>query len=290
MKKKKRHNLTAFDYINTVFLGLIALLALIPFYMVIITSFASEKSILMNGYTLWPKEFSLNAYSYVLSPNSSIYNGYLVTVTITVVGTVLGVLVTSLFAYVCAQRQLRYRGILSMIAYIPIVFNGGMVAFYMVLVSLHLQNTLLGLIVPMLMAPMNVFLMKNYFMGLPESIKESARIDGASEFRIYRSVIMPISTPVIATVGLFVALQYWNEWFLPLLIINDEKLYPLQFLLRQIMARVSYVSTTGMTTGTMPQESLKMATVVVTIGPIVLLYPFVQKYFVKGITIGSVKG
>lgn len=293
MPKKHIRSWSAFDYFNLIFLIAVAVVALVPFYLVIITSFASEKSILMNGYTLWPEEFSLNAYRYVLGKNSTVYGGYLISITMTACGTLLGLLVTSLYAYVCSRRNLKLHNHLSMVAYVPIVFNGGMVAFYMVLVSLHFQNTLWGLIIPMLMAPMNVFLMKNYFLGLPDSVVESARIDGAGEFRIYWNIVMPMSTPVIATVGLFIALQYWNEWFLPLLLISDPKLYPLQFLLRQIMARVSYAqSQTGavVTAGSMPQESLKMATVVVTIGPIIFLYPFVQKYFVKGITIGAVKG
>ena len=293
IRKNKGKKYNAFDVFLIIFLGIVSLIAVTPFYVVVITSFASEKSILMNGYALWPEAFSLKAYEYVLGPTSTVYSSYLVTIVITVCGTIGGLIVTSLYAYVCSRRNLKYSNRLSIIAYIPVVFNGGMVSFYMVLVNLRFQNSIWGLIIPMLVAPMNVFLMKNYFLGLPESVVESAKIDGASPSRIYAKIIMPMSTPVIATVGLFIALQYWNEWFLPLLLVSDSKLYPLQFLLRQIMARVSYSQSQSagvMTAGSMPQESLKMATVVVTIGPIIFLYPFVQRFFVKGITIGAVKG
>jgi len=282
-----------FDISNYIFLGICALIALIPFYLVIISSFTSEKHILMDGYRLWPRELSTLAYQYVLGKDSAVLNGYKISVITTVIGTLCGVFVTSMYAYPASRRYVKYRNVISLIAYIPVVFNGGVVPLYMVLINLNLQDRLIGLIIPMLVAPMNVFLMLNYFRNLPDAVMESAKIDGANDYRTYLSIVLPMSGPVIATVALFIILQYWNEWFLALLIINDRKLYPLQYLLRQIMARVSYVQNQAkeaMTAGSMPQESVKMATVVVTIGPIIFVYPFIQKYFVKGITIGAIKG
>ena len=282
-----------FDTSNYILLGICALIALIPFYLVIISSFTSEKCILMDGYRLWPRELSTLAYQYVLGKDSAVLNGYKISIITTVIGTLCGVFVTSMYAYPASRRYVKYRNVISLIAYIPVVFNGGVVPLYMVLVNLNLQDRLIGLIIPMLVAPMNVFLMLNYFRNLPDAVMESAKIDGANDYRTYISIVLPMSGPVIATVALFIILQYWNEWFLALLIINDRKLYPLQYLLRQIMARVSYVQNQAkeaMTAGSMPQESVKMATVTVTIGPIIFVYPFIQKYFVKGITIGAIKG
>ena len=282
-----------FDTSNYILLGICALIALIPFYLVIISSFTSEKCILMDGYRLWPRELSTLAYQYVLGKDSAVLNGYKISIITTVIGTLCGVFVTSMYAYPASRRYVKYRNVISLIAYIPVVFNGGVVPLYMVLVNLNLQDRLIGLIIPMLVAPMNVFLMLNYFRNLPDAVMESAKIDGANDYRTYLSIVLPMSGPVIATVALFIILQYWNEWFLALLIINDRKLYPLQYLLRQIMARVSYVQNQAkeaMTAGSMPQESVKMATVTVTIGPIIFVYPFIQKYFVKGITIGAIKG
>ena len=282
-----------FDTSNYILLGICALIALIPFYLVIISSFTSEKCILMDGYRLWPRELSTLAYQYVLGKDSAVLNGYKISIITTAIGTLCGVFVTSMYAYPASRRYVKYRNVISLIAYIPVVFNGGVVPLYMVLVNLNLQDKLIGLIIPMLVAPMNVFLMLNYFRNLPDAVMESAKIDGANDYRTYISIVLPMSGPVIATVALFIILQYWNEWFLALLIINDRKLYPLQYLLRQIMARVSYVQNQAkeaMTAGSMPQESVKMATVTVTIGPIIFVYPFIQKYFVKGITIGAIKG
>ncbi|MEN6313950.1 MAG: carbohydrate ABC transporter permease [Clostridiaceae bacterium] len=282
-----------FNVGNYTFLGICALIALIPFYLVIISSFTSEKCILMDGYRLWPRELSTRAYEFVLGKNSAVYNGYKISIITTVIGTLCGLIITSMYAYPASRKHVKYRNVISLIAYIPVVFNGGVVPLYMVLVNLKLQDSLLGLIVPMFVAPMNVFLMLNYFRGLPDAVMESAKMDGAGDFRTFLSIVLPMSGPVLATVALFIILQYWNEWFLALLIINDRKLFPLQYLLRQIMARVSYVQSQAkeaVTAGSMPQESVKMATVVVTIGPIVFVYPFIQKYFVKGITIGAIKG
>lgn len=290
--KKKKENM-AFNVINNLFLSLVALACLIPFYLVIITSFTQEKYIKADGYKLFPRGLTLDAYKWVLGGNSTVFNSYKITIFITVAGTVLGLILVSMVAYSASRKHLKYRNVISMIVYIPMVFYGGLVPFYMVLINLGFKNSIPGLFIPILIAPMNVFLMINYFRGLPEAVMESAKIDGADDFRTFIKIVLPMSGPVIATVALFIMLQIWNEWVLSLLLIDDSKKYPLQFLLRQIIARVSYAqsqSQSMVNAAEMPQESVKMATVVVTLGPIVLVYPFIQKYFVKGITIGAVKG
>lgn len=290
---KKQKGSMGFNIINNMFLSLVSLVCLIPFYLVIITSFTEEKYIQADGYKLFPKGLTLDAYKWVLGGNSTVFNSYKVTIFITVAGTVLGLILVSMVAYAASRKHLKYRNVISMIVYIPMVFYGGLVPFYMVLINLGLKNSILGLFVPVLIAPMNVFLMINYFRGLPEAVMESAKIDGADDFRTFIKIVLPMSAPVIATVALFIMLQIWNEWVLSLLLIDDSKKYPLQFLLRQIIARVSYAqsqSQSMVNAAEMPQESVKMATVVVTLGPIVLVYPFIQKYFVKGITVGAVKG
>lgn len=285
----------AFNIFNYLLLTIISLLAVIPFYLVIVTSFTKESYIMQNGYTFFPKELTLTAYKWILGGNSTVYNSYKVTVLITVVGLAFGLLFVSMLAYAASRKHLKYRNVLSVIAWIPTVFYGGLIPFYMVLVKLHFQNNFWGLVVPIFVNPFNIFLMINYFRGLPDAVMESAKIDGASDIRTFISIVLPMSTPVIATVSLFIILQLWNEWNLALLLIDNshKNLYPLQYLLRQIMAQVSFsqgqnIQVVG--ANELPQESVKMATVAVTIGPVILVYPYIQRYFVKGITLGAVKG
>lgn len=284
-----------FNLFNYTLLAIISISALIPFYLVVITSFTKESNITMHGYAFFPKELSCDAYKWILGRNSTVYNSYKVTILITIVGLAFGLLLVSMLAYAASRKHLRYRNVLAMIAWIPTVFYGGLIPFYMVLVKLNLQNNFWGLVVPIFVSPFNIFLMINYFRGLPDAVMESAKIDGANDIRTFISIALPMSSPVIATVSLFIILQMWNEWNLALLLIDNshKNLYPLQYLLRQIMAQVSYsqgqnIQVVG--ANELPQESIKMATVAVTIGPVILVYPYIQKYFVKGITLGAVKG
>lgn len=283
--------LKIFNVINTIFLALVSLITLLPFLIVLSVSFSDERSIAKYGYSIIPKQLSLAAYKGLFGAGSTIFNAYKVTVFITVVGTLLAVLITSMMGYALSRKQLKYKNFFNMLVYIPMVFSGGLVPFYIVLLKLHLSNNIWGLIVPMLFNPFNLFLIRNFFKGLPDSIMESAKIDGAGEFRIFWSIVLRLALPGLATITLFYALAFWNDWTLALLLIDDTRLYPLQYLLRQILSRVTFVATSGAhVTGNIPAESTKMATVIVTIGPIVLVYPFIQKYFIKGITIGAIKG
>lgn len=295
MKMRTGKEFNLFDIFNYIVLGLLSIIALIPFLLVIIVSFTPEKYIMMNGFSLFPKELTLTAYKWILGGNSTIFNAYKISIIVTASGVVGGLVLVSMMAYSASRKHLRYRNIIAYIAWVPTVFYSGLIPFYMVLIKLHLQNNILGLIVPMLISPLNVFLMMNYFRGLPDAIMESSKIDGASDFKTFIRIVMPMSTPVIATVSLFIILQFWNDWQLSLLLLDTghRNLFPLQYLLRQIMAQVSFAQnqTVKMVgANELPQESVKMATILVTLGPVVLVYPYIQKYFVRGITLGAVKG
>lgn len=286
-----KNKIEPFHILNVIFFLAASSIAILPLLIVLASSFSSERSIMVNGYSFIPKEWSVAAYKIVFGKGSSVINAYKITFFVTIVGTITAVFITTMMAYAISRKCLRYRNILSLIAYIPMVFSGGLVPFYITLVKLHLQDNLLGLILPLLVSPFNLFLILNYFRGLPESFFDAAKVDGAGEFRIYSRIVLPLAIPGIATILLFYALGYWNEWFLALLLIENQKLYPLQYLLRRVLSSILFVQM-GQTTDTssIPAESTKMATVVVTVGPIIFLYPFIQKYFINGITIGGVKG
>lgn len=271
-----------------------AICCLIPFILVISASFTEETALVKNGYSLIPSAFSTNAYA-LLSQTSNVLNAYKVTIFITVIGTLLSMLCTCAIAYAMACQNLRIRGALSMFCYLTMLFNGGLVATYLMITKiLHLKNNVLVLILPSMLSAYNIFLMRNFFSGLPASLFEAARLDGASDMQILFQVVLPISTPGIATVGLFYALSYWNEWYKCMLYISNEKLYTLQYLIMKIMRQINYASTVpadvNLYQGALPTYSFRMAAVVAAIGPIVLLYPFIQKYFTTGLTVGSVKG
>lgn len=273
---------------------LFAVCCLIPFLLVIAASFTEETALVKNGYHLFPTEFSVNAYK-LLSQTSNVLSAYKVTVFITVAGTILSMLCTCAIAYALSCQNFRSRGALSMFCYFTMLFNGGLVASYLMMTQvLHLRDNILVLILPSMLTAYNIFLMRNFFSGIPASLSEAAKLDGASDFQVLFRIILPISTPGIATVGLFYALSYWNEWYKCMLYITSENLYTLQYLIMKIMRQINYASTvpTDVTLyqGALPTYSFRMAAVVAAIGPIILLYPFVQKYFTSGLTVGSVKG
>ena len=283
--------------VSVVFYTLVTLFAvccLLPFILVVSSSFTDEVALVKNGYQLWPSEFSLNAYK-LLTQTSDILSAYKVTIFITVVGTLLSMLCTCAIAYALSCPNFRSRGALSMFCYFTMLFNGGLVATYLMNTQiLHLKDNILVLFLPSLLSAYNIFLMRNFFSGIPASLSEAAKLDGASDMQILFRIILPISTPGIATVGLFYALGYWNEWYKCMLYISKDSLYTLQYLIMKIMREINYASTVptdiALYQGALPTYSFRMAAVVATIGPIVLLYPFVQKYFTTGLTVGSVKG
>jgi putative aldouronate transport system permease protein len=278
----------------TVVIILFAAFCVLPFWMVLVNSFASERTINQNGYQLWPREFSLDAYTYMLQ-GKQIYNSYGVTLTVTGAGTALALLVTAMYAYFLSHHRLRHRQVLSFLTFFIMVFGPGLVGSYILIAAwLGWKNTLWALILPYAFNPFFALIMITFFRGIPKDFHDAAAVDGANDLRVFFQIVFPMAKPAVATVGLLYALQFWNDWWLALLYIDNEKLYPLQMMLRQVMSQINlgaYVQ--GSNTNyaqAVPGLGLQLVVVCLTIGPIVLAYPFVQKYFVKGITVGGIKG
>lgn len=275
-------------------LTLFSIYCLLPFVTVIGSSMTTEKSILNNGFQLFPLDFSLQAYKLIFE-DSTIYRAYGVTTFVTVVGTILAMLVTCALAYPLSVRALKYKNWINFYVYFTLLFNGGLVASYLLISKyLHLQDTIWVLILPALVSPWNMFLLRNFFKSIDESLAESAKIDGADDIYIFFKIILPISLPALATIGLFYAIAFWNKWFEALLYISDDNKFPLQYLIQRIMSNVEFAKRLSaqitMSTFDIPTNTTRLATTVATIGPIILLYPFLQKYFVKGLMVGSIKG
>lgn len=280
-----------------IFLVLVTLFCLFPFLLVVSGSLTNETVIIREGYSLIPKQVDFTAYKLLFVDINPILRGYGVSICVTVVGTLASLLINALVAYPLSLSSLKYRKFLSVYILITILFNGGMVTWYIVCVTyLQLKDNLFALIIPYLANAWYIFLLKNYFQNIPGEMHESALIDGAGEFKIFYKIIIPLSKPVLATVALFVALMYWNDWWLGIMLINNQKLQPLQLLLRTIVSNVQFLQSSPNAAQmrqiikALPTESVKMAVCILTIGPILFLYPFIQRYFVKGIMVGAIKG
>lgn len=276
---------------------LISFLCLLPFIMVITGSLSNEQDITKYGYTLFPKHIDLISYRILLLDIKSIANAYRISITVTVAGSLLGLTINSMMAYAMARKSLKYRKFISVYALITIMFNGGMVPWYIICVNyLHLKDKLIAMIVPYLANAWYIFLLRNYVKSIPDEMHESAKIDGAGEYTIFFKIFIRLMTPALATIGLFTALGYWNDWWLGLMLIDKTNLQPLQLMLRTIVSNIMFLKASTNSAAmqalvaVLPSEGIKMAICVITIGPIVFLYPFLQKYFVKGIMIGAVKG
>ncbi len=284
-----------FNGIGYVFISLLTLLCLLPFLLIVTGSFTAESEILRDGFKIVPNDWSIEAYRAIFRSPGQILQAYKVTVLLTVCGVLLGLFLTSMAGYVLSRKDFKYRNSLSFFIYFTMLFSGGLIPWYILIVQyLGLKDSYLALLLPPLLGAFNIILMKNFMKSIPESITESAKIDGAGDFTVYFRLILPLSLPSLATIGLFIALGYWNDWFLANLFINTSEKYPLQFLLYRILASAAVLNTS--VAGNLspdfrpPAETLKMAAAIVVTGPIVFLYPFVQRYFVKGLTLGAVKG
>ncbi|MDR1903282.1 MAG: carbohydrate ABC transporter permease [Treponema sp.] len=274
-----------------------ALACFIPFYLTVVNSFMDEGTILREGYSFYPRVFSLTGYGMILRNPVTILQSYGVTAFVTITGTALSLFFVSMTGFVLSRRDFHYRNFMSLFFYFTTLFSGGLVPYYLLCTkALHFTNRIYALIIPSLFSVFNVIIAKNFFRAIPFEIVESAKIDGANDFTIYFRLILPVSIPLLATIGLFIALGYWNDWYNCMLFINSrhQELYTLQYYLQnmlqsaQAMQRVAEKS--GLAFSTVPMESMKMAMTVIATGPMLLAYPFVQKYFVKGLTIGAVKG
>ena len=286
-----------FNVISYVLLTLLSLLCLLPFLLVVSGSFSDQQSIQLYGYQLIPKNFSLDAYKMLFRIPGDLLRAYGVTIFVTTAGTLSGLLFTSMAAFVLANKDFRYRYQVSFFFYFTSIFGGGLVPWYIFNTKyLHFHNNVISLIVPTLINVTYLLILKSYMMNIPQELYESARLDGAGDWTIYWQVAMPLCKAGLATVGLFIALNYWNDWYNAMLFLDEGRrdLYPLQYFLNNILTKAQALNAaaarSGIPASDVPSEPMKLAMTVVATGPIVLLYPFLQKYFVKGVTIGAVKG
>lgn len=280
-----------------VFLGIICLICVIPIITVVSISFSSDLAIAKEGYGILPKDFTLDAYKYVFKDAAAIFRSYGVTIVVTVMGLVLGLLFNSMIAYVLSRRDYAYRKQLTVFLIIPMILNGGLVPTYIWLTKyLHLKNTIWAMLLPLLIVPWFIILLRTFFAEIPSSLVEAATVDGAGEMTIFFKIVLPLAKPALATVGMFITLNYWNDWFQPLMYIDERELYNLQYrlyiLMRDVqeMLKNAAISGMGMSIADMPTESMRMAMCVIAAGPMLVVFPFFQKYFVKGLTVGGVKG
>lgn len=291
---KKTADYIALNIISYVVVGFFALFTVFPFILLVVNSFTSEHYILNYGFSIIPRELSLDAYSMIFIYPERILRAYGVTIFITAVGTVISLFLSSMAAYVMFRKEIKYRNTLAFFIFFTTLFNGGLAPYYIIVSNtLHLQDNLLVLLLVPMFSAMNILILRNFIKGsIPDSLVESAKIDGAGDFRIFIQMILPLSKAALASIGLFTALGYWNDWWTPMMFMQNDKLFPLQYVLYQILssANMSSVVSSYVSRLDMPKETLKLAMTVVSAGPIVFLYPFVQKYFVKGVTIGAVKG
>jgi putative aldouronate transport system permease protein len=285
-------------FIHVVF-WLIALATILPLVLVFMVSITDEMTVTQNGYSFFPAKISFGAYHYLFLDSMTIVRSYGVTVFVTVVGTLIGLFITALLAYPISRRDFPYRKGLSFFIFFTILFNGGLVPWYLVFTQLlHVKDSIWSLILPgLLLNGFFVLIMRTFFdTSIPPAVIESAYIDGAGELRIFFQIVIRLSTPVIATIGLFYTLNYWNDWFNSLVYITNSKVYSMQYLLNKILLDIQFLSrntqnnNASQILAAMPTQTVRMAMAIIGIGPIVLAYPFFQKYFVKGLTIGAVKG
>lgn len=304
MKQKENSKLlnTVSPFWNGVFNILFVLYSvacIVPLLLVIGVSFTDEKTIVTGGYNFIPKVFSLEAYKWVFQSGDAIIRAYGLSIVITIVGTICSVAIISMFAYVISRKDFKYRNIFSFILFFTMIFNGGLVPWYMVYTNfLHVNDTFLAYLIPPMVNAWYVMIMRTFFQtNVPDSIIESAKIDGAGEFRTFVQIVLPLAKPGLATIALFQTLGFWNEWYIPLMLIEKSELYNLQYILYKTLTAIQYLATASNVTGgtaqilaNLPSETARMAMCVLAIGPIILAYPFFQKYFIKGLTVGAVKG
>jgi len=264
-----------------------------PLVMVLAASFSSESGIESQGYGFLPRHFTTFAYRYVIGDPSELFQAYGVSMLVTFVGTVVGVLLMSMLAYTLVRKDYVLRRPIGLYLLFAMLFSGGLVPSYILITQyLHLQNTLFVLILPYLVSPWFVIILRTYFASLPAELLDAARIDGAGELRTFFQIVLPLSRPALATVGLFTALIYWNDWWLGLLYIDNQSLVPVQLYLYQILSNIDALATNPQMTGGVgaPVQTVRMAVAVLAIGPIVVAFGFVQRYLVRGITLGGIKG
>lgn len=298
-KMKDFHQLSSgWNVVFNLIAGIFSFLCVFPFLFVMIISFTDEGSLARNGYQIWPEKWSLEAYKYVFQTGDTLLRSYGVTIFVTVVGTLLSLFIISLYAYAISRKGFRYRNFFSFFAFFTMLFNGGMVPTYIVATQLlGLKDTIWALILPLALNAFYIMILRTFYStSVPDAIIESGKIDGASEFKIFYKLVLPLSLPGLATIGLFSTLGYWNDWFNALLYIDDPNLVPLQSMLMRIETSMQFILQNSQNSSlsmaalqSIPQDTSRMAMVVLATGPIILAYPFFQRYFIQGLTIGAVK-
>ena len=279
-----------------IFFAIVCLIIIFPFVLLLSASFSSADVLAAKGYQIWPKPFDISAYKYVFQNPQQILRAYGVTFVFSVTTMVLSVLLMAMVAYPLSRDNLKGRSAINFYLYFTMLFSGGLVPTYLLISrTLHLNDTIWVYILPGLISPWYVFMMRTFFKGIPGEIIESATVDGASEYTIFLKMILPLSKPVLATVALFMFLAKWNDWNTALIYITKPELYSLQYLLQKIMEDINMLkqnqmAATMMDSMNVPSETVRMAMAIIVAGPALVVFPFFQKYFVKGLTIGSVKG
>ena len=293
----KRHSgdVIAVNMVGYILVGLFALICMLPFYLIIVASFTDNSELIRSGYPLIPMNLTLEAYHLSIKNPEMIIRAYGVTIGVTVIGTFLSVILSTMTGYVLSRKDFPWRNGFAFFFFFTTLFNGGLVPWYILCTRyLKFKDQYYALILPLMFSVWNMIIAKSFMNGIPSAITESAKIDGANDFTIYIRLILPLSKPLIATLGLFSALAYWNDWYNCMLFISDKNMNDLQFYLQSMLGDAEAMriaaEKSGLPLTSVPLESMKMAMTVIATGPIILLYPFVQRYFVKGLTIGAVKG
>lgn len=295
-KIKKSASTIVFEVVTYTLLAIGSIVCVLPFIMILSGSFSDNRTILVEGYSLLPQDFTVEAYKTVFKAPQDIIQAYKITIYYTVVGTVLGLLMITMTAYVISRKEFKYRNNVSFLIYFTSIFGGGMIPWYLMYANvLGLKGSTFAIWFPALMSPFLVILMRTYVTGsVPDAITESAKIDGAGHVTIFTRIVLPVLGPGLATVGLFLALGYWNDWYRSSMFSTDSSTWELQFYLYDMLnastAMQQMAQNSSLSTKDLPTESVKLAMSVVATGPVLLFYPFVQKYFVSGITVGAVKG
>ncbi|MFC0332768.1 carbohydrate ABC transporter permease [Paenibacillus sepulcri] len=283
------------------FFVIYSFLCIIPLLLIISVSFSNEQSVVREGYKFIPEQFDMSAYKFLMRDIHQIVHSYGITISVTVIGTILSMLIIALYAYPISRTNFPHAKFFTFFVFFTMLFSGGLVPWYLVYVQmLDLKDTLWSLIMPLIVSAFFVLIVRTFFQTtIPAAVLESAKIDGAGEMRIFIQIVMPLSLPVLATVALFQTLNYWNDWFLSLVFITNNENISVQYLLYKMMANIQYLASNPTAAAEIakaggmmnfPSETVRMAMAIIGVGPIVLAYPFFQKYFIKGLTVGAVKG
>jgi putative aldouronate transport system permease protein len=296
MKEGKGFSDRFFVFGAYTYLILFSIFCLFPFWIMIVASLTDDMVLRQDGYLPWARIWSLESFRWVLR-GSEVRTGYYTTIFVTAVGTLGSLIVMSGLAYVMSLKRLKHRNVLAFYVFFTMIFVPGLIPWFIVTRNLyHLNDSIWALILPMMVQPFWIFVLKNFFGSLPSEIMESAHLDGANDATILFRIVLPLSKPALATVGLFIAVAYWNDWFLGVMLLDFANFRPLSVIILRMVNNVQAIATAAAYPGVsikldaIPTLAFRMATAVIIIGPIILVYPFVQRYFVQGLTLGAIKG